>query len=110
MAASLEFEELTFSPDGPFAAEHADLAAWVEDAVASRGESQYYVEVDHKTVASGKNLLDADPEHARRYVMAAVAQVRHWDKIAEQIQATDTERVLNGNRPEFRLKIHRQIE
>ena len=26
------------------------------------------------------------------------------------VQPTDTERVLNGNRPEFRLKKHRQIE
>ena len=82
--------------DDPLAAEHAAVAAWIEDAVASLDEHRYYQDVDLKTLPSGKKLLDAKPEQARRYVLAAVAQVRHWDEQAARVRAlgaTEQERI-----------------
>jgi hypothetical protein len=66
------------APSDPLAAEHAAVAAWVE------------------SFASSKGLLDLSDEEARRYVLAAVKHVRHWDRMAEEIksQATnDMERI-----------------
>ena len=91
MAQSLEPEGYTAPRGDPLAAEHATVAAWIEDAVASLGE-RCNQEVDLKTLPSGKKLLDAKPEQARRYVHAAVAQVRHWDEKAEQIRTQDDPR------------------
>jgi hypothetical protein len=89
-------DEFVCSKDDPLAAEHAAVAAWIEEAIASLGEHGYYRDVDLKTLASGKRLLDAKPDQSRRYVLAAVAQVRHWDRHTDRIRAqasTDFERM-----------------
>ena len=33
-----------------------------------------------KTLPSGRKLLEARPDQARRYVLAALAQVQHWER------------------------------
>jgi hypothetical protein len=69
--------------EGSLASEHAAVSRWVEDAFASLGRHNWYRDVDLKSLPSGKALLDADAEQAKRLVMAAIAQVRYW---GEQVQ------------------------
>ncbi len=86
MAKSDELERFEIPPDDPLAAEHADVAAWVEEAFASLEKYRYHEEVELKTLPSGRLLLDAAPEKARRYVLAAVMQLRYWDQQGDQIR------------------------
>lgn len=91
----MKLDHFKFSRDDPLASEHADVAKWIEEAVASLGET-YWQDVDLKSLSSGQRLLRAKPEQSRRYVLAAVAQARHWDKLAQRIRAqgtTDVERM-----------------
>jgi hypothetical protein len=88
-------ESFAIDPGDPLAEEHAAVAAWVEDAAGSLGSQRYYLDVDLKSLPSGKRLLDGTPEQSRRFVLAAVAQARHWDLRAEQLRdaaADDAER------------------
>src|SRR5947209_7862748 len=97
MSKSPKPEGFVVPADDPLAAEHAAVAAWVEDAVTSVDPGRHlYFDVDLKTLPSGKKLLDAKPDQARRYVLAAVAQVRHWDEQAARVRAqatTEVERI-----------------
>jgi hypothetical protein len=104
MAKPADFKRFTFSNDDPLADEHAAVAAWVEDAIASRSEYEYYQEVDLKTFASGQKLLDGSPEQSRRHVLAALAQVRHWERMADEIRSqakSDMERINAHHQPSW---------
>lgn len=86
-----------FSPAAgdPLAAEHAAISRWVDEALAALPPDRWYVDVDLKSLPTGRALLAAGPAEARRYVLAAVAQLGHWDAEAENIRAqakTDLER------------------
>jgi hypothetical protein len=85
-------EPFAFSPDDPLPAEYVAVATWSEEAARSLGESNYYQSVDPKSLTSGQRLLEANAEQARRYVMAAVAQVRYWDEknITERLACKET--------------------
>lgn len=79
-----------FVPEGndPLAAEHRDVSQWIEDAIAAKaGASYYYFEPELKSHPSGRKLLDAPPEQARRYVLAALEQVHHWEETAKAARA-----------------------
>ena len=76
MAKSPKLEPFVFAPDDPLALEHAAVSEWIEEAVASLDEHQYYQDVDLKSLPSGKRLLDAKPEQARRYVLAQARERR----------------------------------
>jgi hypothetical protein len=96
VAKSPKLEQFVFARDDPLASEHAAVTEWIEDALTSLDENHYYQDVDLKSLPSGQRLLDAKPEQARRYVLAAVAQVGHWDRKAEEIRAraaTEMERI-----------------
>src|SRR5262245_1218581 len=85
-----------FSPpdDDPLQAAHADVVAWVEAAISS--SRSYYLEVPLKSLPAGQKLMDAGPEYAVRYVLAAVTQVAHWDRQAVEVKtqaATAIERM-----------------
>jgi hypothetical protein len=80
-------EGFPIADDDPLADAHRAVAAWVEEAAASLGDHQYYREADLKSLASGKALLNAKPEQARRYVVAAVVQTRYWDEQTELARA-----------------------
>ncbi len=80
-------EDFKFAQDDPLAAEHAAVAAWVHEAVATIGERLGYMPIDLQALPSGKTLLAGKPHQARRYVMAAVAQVRQWDMQLEEFRA-----------------------
>lgn len=101
MKSQPEIKPLAFSfpPNDALAREHTEVAQWVEDAASSLNENQYYQQFELKSLPSGKRLLAADPEQARRYVLAAVAQTRHWDQLAMQLRdqaETEMERI-NGH-------------
>jgi hypothetical protein len=72
--------------DDPLAKDHSAVATWVEDAVNTLGEERYYHDLDLKAIPSGEALLVGNPEQSKRYVMAAVAQVKHWDRLAAKIR------------------------
>src|SRR4030088_3362934 len=95
MATRPKIQEFTPQPNDPFASEHAAVNRWLQDAVQSSDPNQYWKDVDLKSVEGGRFLLEATPEHARRFVLAALIQVRHWDEQIEHIRAiatTDMER------------------
>lgn len=87
MAKSPNIEGFLIAKDDPLRAEHDAVSAWIEDAACSPYSKRYYDEVDLKSLPSGKKLFDAKVAEARRYVVAAVAQVRHWDEMAERVRA-----------------------
>src|SRR5688572_17883614 len=74
------------APDDPLRAEHATVSAWVEAAFSSLGADHFYRDAGLKSLPSGQVLLDAEPEQARRYVLAAVAQARHFAAEAERFR------------------------
>jgi hypothetical protein len=79
---------------GPFAAEHKDVGRWVADAAQRMGG--VWREVQLGDLKSGRKLLDAEPAQARRYVLAALSQVMHWDAQVERVRAqgkTEIERI-----------------
>ena len=65
--------------------EHAAVSAWVEEAFGSLSRHNPYVDVELKTFPSGQRLLDGKPEQSRRYLLAAVEQVWHWDRQTDRI-------------------------
>jgi len=75
-----KLNDFTFSPDDPLAAEHADLVAWASEALSAMVEGQTHDHLKLTSFPSGKKLLDAKPDKARRYVVAAVAQMCHWER------------------------------
>src|SRR5947209_5819599 len=81
-------EEFTPKADDPLAPEHAAVSRWVREAVQSLSADRYWEDVDLKSVEGGRFLLDAPPERARKLVLAAVAQSRHWDQQMERIRAS----------------------
>ena len=90
----------SFAHDDPLAHEHRDVAEWVDEAFASLGAQRYYQDVDLKALPSGKRLLDAKGEQARRYVSAALAQTRYWEQSADRRrnQAEDEIQRANAHR------------
>jgi hypothetical protein len=85
-----KLNEFSTAPDDPLAEEHVAVKAWVEEALGTLSEHAYYRDVDLKTLPTGQTLLDSRPEQSLRYLLAAVAQVQHWDQEAEQIRSQGT--------------------
>ncbi|MHB1836734.1 MAG: DUF4132 domain-containing protein, partial [Solirubrobacteraceae bacterium] len=74
-----EPDPFTFAPDDPLAEEHAAVLAWVEEVLGTLPANRLYEDVELKTLPSGRRLLEASPDQARRYVLAAIAQAKYWD-------------------------------
>src|SRR5690349_5393875 len=72
----------------PLSAEHEAVSAWVEEASGTLDDAGWYKDVELKSLPSGQTLLAADPALARRYVLAAVHQARHWEEASERAKAT----------------------
>ncbi|MDB5326500.1 MAG: hypothetical protein JWM57_2069, partial [Phycisphaerales bacterium] len=77
-----------FQPAGPLLAEHEQVLAWINAATASYPGNPASADVELKALPAGRALLEADAPLARRYVMAAVEQVRHWDREANRLRGT----------------------
>lgn len=76
----------TFAPDDPLAEEHAAVLAWVEEVLGTLPENRLYEDVELKILTSGRRLLDASADQARRYVLAATAQAKYWDQQLDAIR------------------------
>ncbi len=87
MAAKIEVVPFTFSPDDPYAAEHAAIVAWVEDASSNLSRRGYASELNLKNLPTGEAILAASPDEARRFVLAALQQIIYWDQSTNEILA-----------------------
>src|SRR5688572_27651847 len=88
-------EDFVVGEGDPLSAEHADVGRWVEEALRRAGH-QWYQALDLGKLESGRKILGTDAGQARRYLLAAVAQLAHWDGHAERVRAqgdTEMERV-----------------
>jgi hypothetical protein len=88
-----------FAPraDDPLLPEHQAVAQWIADALASLNPRDTWRDVDLKSLPTGIRLLDADPEQAKRYVLAAMLQLRHWDEQGRKIKATAADGMTQMN-------------
>jgi hypothetical protein len=94
--SKIRLEEFSFKGTDPLANEHRDIADWVKASLASGSEARYHQLVDMKTHPVGVKILQGDSTQSVRYIRAAVAQVRHWDKLVEQLRNTaenETQRI-----------------
>jgi Domain of unknown function (DUF4132) len=85
-----KLNKFSTAPNDPLAEEHVAVKAWVEAALGTLSKHEYYRDVDLKTLPTGQALLDSRPEQSLRYLLAAMAQVQHWDQEAEQIRSQGT--------------------
>lgn len=83
---AIELKQFTWAEDDAFAAEHAAVWRYVEDAMAFVGPGDWQRDVDPNSLPSGKVLLDSEPESARRLTVAAVRQVRFWEDQMQQVE------------------------
>ncbi|HEU4418214.1 MAG TPA: hypothetical protein VFT55_04705, partial [Planctomycetota bacterium] len=68
-------------------AEHGVVSRWVEEAVGALDQRHSHQDVELKSQPSGRIMLDATPDAARRYVQAAVVQAAFWDRRAIEIRS-----------------------
>lgn len=86
MAKQTNFEPFVIDPQDPLAQEHQALQAWEKSASEKLGETRSWIKLNPKETPEGELLLKGDAEQSRRYVMAALAQIRHWDQLVSKIQ------------------------
>jgi hypothetical protein len=97
VAKSQKTEPFTYLPSDPLAAAHRVVDEWIETAVSPLPTYSFYEQIDLKKNPQGQAILDAGSEGARTYVMAAVAQVRHWDRLCEEIKAQAESAIQRAN-------------
>jgi len=88
-------------PGSTLDGEHRIVSRWVDEAIASQEEGLYYRDVELKSQPTGRLMLEATPDEARRYVHAAALQVAYWDRLTNEFRSkgsTDVER----NNPHLR--------
>jgi hypothetical protein len=81
--------------------EHGVVSRWVEEAVRALDEQHWYQDVELKSQLSGRIILEAAPDEARRYVRAAAEQAEHWNRRSREIQAEAKSHAERAS-PEFR--------
>jgi len=89
-------------PGSPLDAEHRIVTRWVDEAIAAQDPTLYYRDVELKSQPSGRVMLEATPDEARRFVHAAALQVAYWERLTNEFRAqatTDTERFNPHLRP-----------
>jgi hypothetical protein len=74
--------------DDPLAAEHDLVARCVSEALAALSTKSYYEDIDLKTIASGRELLESSPERCRLLVQAAVKQAQFWSSVRDELRKT----------------------
>jgi hypothetical protein len=91
------FQPFAPAADDPLASAHRTVLAWVEAAAATRGQDNWYQDVDLKSVPEGVAIAECGPADARAFVMAALAQVRHWDAQVDQIRQEASDELHRAN-------------
>ena len=67
--------------------EHRVVSRWVEEAVRALDERHSYQDVELKSQPSGRLMLDATPDVARRYVHAAAVQAAYWERLSRELRS-----------------------
>ena len=96
------YKPFEYAPDDPLAGEHAAVLRWVDEALDKLSERRWYEDVELKERPAGKAMLDAKPEAAKRYVVAAVAQLRHLDAEMQRVKdqaKNEFQRIYGNNLP-----------
>lgn len=96
MAKTKTKYEKTFpvSPDDPLAEEHSAISAWISDAVDASivlGGHALQMNQELKVIPSGKKLLDAKRDQARKLVIAAMLQGKYWDELSWRLRGEGSE-------------------
>ena len=78
-------------------AEHAVVSRWVEEAVAALDDRHSYQDVELKSQKSGRIMLEATPEAARRYVHAAAVQTAYWDRLSNAVRSKGKSDIERAN-------------
>jgi hypothetical protein len=74
----------------------------MEEAMRATDEARWYQDVELKSQPSGRIMLEATPEEARRYVHAAALQAAYWSRLSGEFRSqgkTDTDRFNPHLRP-----------
>ena len=74
-------------PGSGLDAEHHVVSSWVEEAFRALDERHSYQDVELKSQPSGRVMLEATPDVARRYVHAAAKQAAYWDRLSDEFRA-----------------------
>ena len=88
-------------PGAGLHAEHGVVSRWVEEAVRALDDRQSYQDVELKSQPSGRIMLEATPDEARRYVHAAAVQATYWDRLSREVRA-GAESHLERSNPHLR--------
>src|SRR5580692_3902159 len=79
-------EPFHFSPSDPLAPEHEAVLRWVDDATRSPKGKTHWADIDLKTLECGRVLLNAQPEQARKIILAPLAQAKYWEQNLKRIR------------------------
>jgi hypothetical protein len=80
-------EFYTIAEGDIFAAEHEQVLACIEELLKLVSFRRYYYDFNLKEHECAKPIVTAKPAQARRYFVAALKQVRHWDRITKEFIA-----------------------
>ena len=92
-------------PGSGLDAEHEVVSRWVEEAVSALDERHSYQDVELKSQPSGRAMIEAPPDEARRYVHAAAVQASYLDRLADEVRSqakSDLERRKMHLRPDWK--------
>jgi len=73
------------------------VSRWVEEAVAALDDRHSYQDVELKSQRSGRIMLEATPDVARRYVHAAAVQTAYWDRLSNAVRSKRTSDIDRAN-------------
>jgi hypothetical protein len=97
MPAPGRAEQFEVPPNDPLASAHQAIIRWVHDAMQAPNGDRYWGNVDLKSLESGRAILEAKPEEARRIILAALVQARFWDDRLSEIRAKATSNIEHAN-------------
>ena len=63
------------------------MSRWVEEAVRALDERHSYQDLELKSQPSGRVMLEATPDVARRYVHAAALQAAYWERLSSEVRS-----------------------
>lgn len=81
-------EPFPVDPNSPFAEEEKVVSQMIEASIGQLRDinTSFYQNVELKNMLFGDTLLAAKPPEARRYVMAALAQVVYWERLSIELR------------------------
>lgn len=93
---NLKPEAFTFAAEDPLAAQHAAILQSVKEAEATSG-ARFYQSIDLRKTATGERIYNAKAAEGRRYVLAALGQLAHWDAMRDRLLAEEKAANASGS-------------